>query len=296
MTSAPIINKVKGTFTDSCAFSILIPSWNNLPYLKLCVESIRKNSTFKNQIIVHINEGKDGSLEWIKQQSDIDYTFSEKNIGVCYALNGCRSLIRTSYVLFINDDMYVCPGWDKYLKEEIDQLNTEFFFLSSTAIEPTFSSNCAIQKDYGQTVDTFKEKQLLNEFEGLSMSDWSGATWPPNVVHINIWDLVGGYSTEFSPGLYSDPDFSMKLWTAGVRLFKGVSKSRVYHFGSKSVKRVKKNPGYYRFIAKWGVTSSTLSQYLRRGEPFTGPLGEPIVETGSKIKNFFKGFLALLLK
>ena len=34
-------------------FSILIPSWNNLACLKLCVESIRKNSFFHHQIIVH---------------------------------------------------------------------------------------------------------------------------------------------------------------------------------------------------------------------------------------------------
>jgi glycosyltransferase involved in cell wall biosynthesis len=36
-------------------FSILIPSWNNLAYLKICVESIRKNSMFAHQIIVHVN-------------------------------------------------------------------------------------------------------------------------------------------------------------------------------------------------------------------------------------------------
>src|SRR6185295_11043417 len=133
-------------------FSILIPSWNNLPYLKLCVESIRKNSSFKHQIIIHINEGSDGTLDWVKQQGDIAYVHSTENIGVCYALNGCRSLIATSYVLFMNDDMYVCPQWDKFLKEEIDSIGHNYFFLSSTAIEPEFSSNCAIQKSYGHTI------------------------------------------------------------------------------------------------------------------------------------------------
>lgn len=49
-------------------FSILIPSWNNLPYLKCCVESIRKNSTFQHEIVVHVNEGRDGTLEWVRQQ------------------------------------------------------------------------------------------------------------------------------------------------------------------------------------------------------------------------------------
>ncbi len=283
------IAQVKKSNSKDRLFSILIPSWNNLPYLKLCVESIRKNSTFSHQIIVHVNEGRDGSLEWVKEQPDLDFVHSDKNIGVCYALNGCRSLVDTSYILFINDDMYVCPNWDKYLKEEIDNIGHHYFFLSSTAIEPVFSSNCAIQKDYGRTIETFDEKKLLEEFESLPKKDWLGATWPPNVVHVNVWDMVGGYSAEFSPGLYSDPDFSMKLWKMGIRFFKGVGKSRVYHFGSKSVKRVKRNAGYYKFISKWGITSSTLSnQYLHRGKPFTGYLFKPVIGLDIRFKNVLK--------
>lgn len=295
MIARTSINKVKNTKNHDHVFSILIPSWNNLPYLRLCVESIRKNSTYAHQIIVHINEGNDGSLAWVQQQPDIDYVHSSENIGVCYALNGCRSLISTSYVLFINDDMYVCPGWDEHLKADIDQLNHPYFYFSSTAIEPVFSSNCAIQKDYGSTIETFQEKKLLSEFSTLPMNDWQGSTWPPSIVHIDVWDLIGGYSAEFSPGMYSDPDFSMKLWNLGIRLFKGISKSRVYHFGSKSVKRVKRNRGYYKFVSKWGVTSSTLSLYLQRGEPFTGTLKEPTKGLILKYKNFFRRIAALFI-
>ena len=47
-------------------FSILIPTFNNLDYLKICIESLRKNSNFDHQIIVHVNEGSDGTLEYVK--------------------------------------------------------------------------------------------------------------------------------------------------------------------------------------------------------------------------------------
>ena len=49
-------------------FSILIPTYNNLNYLKICVNSLRINSKFNHQIIIHINEGIDGSLEYVKKQ------------------------------------------------------------------------------------------------------------------------------------------------------------------------------------------------------------------------------------
>ena len=288
------ISLVKQSNSLDSMFSILIPSWNNLSYLKLCIESIRKNSHYQHQIIVHVNEGIDGTKEWVSQQRDVDYTISDTNIGVCYALNIGRGLVNTDYILYINDDMYVCPGWDKALVDEINIIGHNNFFISATAIEPTVSSNCAILRDYGKDINSFKEELLLKEFNSLPFNDWSGATWPPNIVHKSIWDLAGGYSVEFSPGMYSDPDFSMKLWHLGIRLFKGVSGSRVYHFGSKSTKRVVKNNGYYQFIMKWGITSSVLTkQYLKRGNPFTGQLFTPNLSKLLKIKNYYKQILAI---
>jgi glycosyltransferase involved in cell wall biosynthesis len=295
MITDAALTLTRKTKTPDATFSILIPTWNNLEYLKLCVESIRKNSTLKHQIIVHINEGNDGSYEWVRQQADIDYSYSKKNIGICYALNHCRSLVATDYVMYMNDDMYFCPGWDTALIEEIKSIGHDYFFLSSTCIEPDSGNNCMISKNYGTDIKSFKEKELLSEYASLPMHDWQGSTWPPNVVHRNVWDLVGGYSIEFSPGMYSDPDFSMKLWSIGVRYFKGVSKSRAYHFGSKSVSRIKKNAGYYRFIGKWGITTSTLTtHYIKTGMKFQGTLLEVELPSSVKTKNFFKKLKALL--
>ena len=43
-------------------FSIIIPTYNNFNYLKLCINSIIKNSKFNHEIIVHIN-GYDETTE-----------------------------------------------------------------------------------------------------------------------------------------------------------------------------------------------------------------------------------------
>ena len=95
----------KKNFSKDCLFSILIPSWNNLDYLKLCIDSIQKNSRYKHQIIVHINEGIDGTLKWIKKEK-IDFSYSKENIGICFALNIASSLVTTPYIVYFNDDMY----------------------------------------------------------------------------------------------------------------------------------------------------------------------------------------------
>ncbi|MBC8320860.1 MAG: glycosyltransferase family 2 protein [Bacteroidetes bacterium] len=270
-------------------FSIIIPTWNNLDYLKLCIKSLRLNSSFDNQIIVAVNEGNDGTLEWIDGQKEIDYIHSEANLGICYAVNSCRPHVNTNYIVYMNDDMYACPGWDAELLNEINKLDTDYFLLSSTLIEPVKTTNpnyVAIIKNFGNSIQTFKEEELLLECNNLLMKNWCGSSWPPTVIHKKTWDMVGGFSIEFTPGMYSDPDFSMKLWQAGVRIFYGVGKSKVYHFGEKSTGRVKKNMGSNTFLLKWGLSARTYySEYLNMGKEYIHKYPENVLlKKTSKIR------------
>lgn len=281
---------------EGAKFSILIPSWNNLALLKLCVESLRRHSAFPHQLILHINDGSDGSLAWAREQK-IDHSYSPENVGVCHALNAAATLATTDYIAFINDDMYVLPDWDRPFVQEIDAIPQRRFFLSGTMIEPRDTGNrCVIAPhDFGQNVDDFRESDLLALGPKLEMDDWSGSTWPPNVVPRALWEEVGGYSEEFSPGMSSDPDFSMKLWQAGVRYFKGLAASRVYHFQAKSTGKVVKNAGPKQFLQKWGITQGTFSRYyLRRGRPWQGPLPAPgpfLPLAIARLKSQLKAFL-----
>ena len=266
------IDSFKGKIDENAVFSILIPSWNNLDLLKICVESIEKNSHFKHQILIHINQGIDGTLEWVKEKN-YSHTQSVENVGVCYALNALAKLSNTDYILYINDDMYACPDWDKYIMDAINEQGDEYFYFSGTMIEHSGTKNkCVLSPfNFGTSADNFKEKELLDFLKTASKKDWFGASWPPSIVHKKIWDKVGGYDVEYSPGFGSDPDFSMKLWNAGVRNFKGIGKSFVYHFQSKSTVKVVKNNYRKTFATKWGITSSYLyKSILRLGDVYDG--------------------------
>ena len=78
---------------------------------------------------------------------------------------------------------------------------------------------------------------------------------------------------------------NLKLWKAGVRIFKGVSKSKVYHFGSITLRKSNKleigdNAGSRAnkiFLNKWGISIKFFKKhYLRSNTSYNGPLEEPI--------------------
>jgi len=180
--------------------------------------------------------------------------------------------------------MYFLPKWDLYLIEEAKSLKTNKFYLSSIMINGDPKLNGHLNLNAGDTAENFNEKYLLQNYENLKHDDFQGSTWAPHLIHKDLWDEVGGFSEEFSPGMGSDPDLNMKLWKAGVRIFKCLSKSRVYHFGSITVHKnqkslFKKNQGSTAnkiFLLKWGFTIKFFKKhYLKSHFLHNENLNEP---------------------
>ncbi len=278
-------------------FSILIPTYNNLDYLKVCIGSIKKNSKFNHQIIVHINEGTDGTLEYIKK-NNFEYTISNKNIGMPRALNNASKLSKKDFILISHDDFYYCPGWDEELMNNVNTINHKNFYLSSTMVGAG-----QVLFDAGQTVDTFDEDKLLKNLEKIKTIDFQGTTKCPGLIRKEIWERVGGWSEEFSPTGGDDTDFAMKLWKIDIRIFKGLGKSLAYHFGSITTRKKDKSLFTYLgsrgnkiFLKKWGFGINFFEKfYLRAGlnnnkdlifNEYDGPLNEP-----KKNLNFYIEFI-----
>ena len=255
--------------------SIIIPTFNNLNYLKLCLKSIEKNSKYDHEIIIHINDGSDGTLDFIKSKKT-KFTFSKTNIGLCSSINTAVSLSVNKYILYCHDDMYFCPGWDEALKKEIDIIKHDYFYLSGIMIQ---SKNGHINYDCGDTFENFDEEKLLNNYKSINCVNQQGSHFAPHVTSKNLWNIVKGFSEEFNPGIGSDPDFNMKLWNCGVRIFKGINTFKVYHFGSITTRKKKgftQNKGEITFLKKWGITTKFFKKYyLKTNTEYISPLENP---------------------
>ena len=253
-------------------FSIIIPTFNNLDYLKLCLKSLKKNSNYEHDIIIFINEGNDGTLTYVKD-NNLKFLHSNINKGVCFAFNESAKIAKSKYLVLAHDDMYFCPRWDSVFFDELKKIKVEDFFITGTMVQ-NFKSY--IYLDCGNSHSNFNEDKLLKELPKIKFNDFQGSHWQPSLVPLTTWNKVGGFSMEFSPGLGSDPDFNMKLWNLGVRLFKGLGSCRVYHFSSLSLRKKAWNNGAKTFLLKWGISIKFFKKYyLKSDKPFNGELSEP---------------------
>jgi len=262
-------------------FSIIIPTFKNYDYLSLCIESIFKNSSFNHELIIHLN-GHDENSKKLISDKKLLFTESDENIGLCSGVNLAAQKATMEYILYAHDDMYFLPKWDEHLKKEVELINHNKFYLSLTQLSHTGAIKGSLQHiqfNCGDTINNFDEKKLLAEYDKFDFNDLQGSHWAPHLIHKTVWESVNGFSEEFNPGFGSDPDLNMKLWNAGIRIFKGVSKSRVYHFSSLTARKNDKivpNDGKKTFLLKWGITVDFfVKHYLNRGVVYEAPLNDP---------------------
>ena len=260
-------------------FSIIIPTLNNLEYLRLCIKSIKKNSNYNHQIIPHVNIGEDGTVDFLKKEN-IEYTSTNHNAGICEGMNLASKKAKNDFILYAHDDFYFCPEWDLILEKEIQKIGHKNFYLSGIMM-----NNGPLKFDCGDTLENFNESKLLENYQKVNHYDFQGSTWAPHLIHKALWNKIGGFSEEYYPGTGSDPDLNMKLWKEGVRIFKGINNCKVYHFGSIVTRNYKNHPtiqtesgskGAKIFILKWGISINFFKRfYLRSDTKYTGELNNP---------------------
>jgi len=193
-------------------------------------------------------------------------------------MNKAFSLTTSNYILYAHDDMYFCKNWDEYLIDEIKKQKNNLYYLSGTNVSTRFG---LINYDCGNDVENFDENKFFKFCIEDSTPDLQSSHWAPHLIHRELWTKIGGFSEEFNPGDGSDPDLCMKLWLNNVRIFKGISKFKVYHFNSLTTRnnKIKLNNGTKTFLLKYGFNPKFFRKYYLKGNnsiiPFNGSLNEP---------------------
>lgn len=100
---------------------LVIINYNTLNYLRECLNSIAENTLSPHKVIVVDNGSTDGSVEYLRKIKEITLVENETNGGYARACNQGIAAGRSEYVVILNSDIKVTPGW---LKPMIDTLKS----------------------------------------------------------------------------------------------------------------------------------------------------------------------------
>ncbi|HHW01017.1 MAG TPA: glycosyltransferase [Clostridiaceae bacterium] len=237
--------------------SIIILTYNNLYYNKLCIESIKKytpEGTY--EIIVVDNNSTDGTVEWLKEQKGIKLILNDENLGFPKACNqGIKASQKDNDILLLNNDVIVTPNWLTNLKKCL-------YASADTGAVGLVTNSCSnyqtIPVNYSnldEMINFAKRNNISNE-----------AMWEERLRLIGFCILIknevvrkiGLLDEMFSPGNFEDDDYSLRIRKAGYRLML-CRDSFIHHFGSVSFGKVSYSlsklldENRNKFYMKWGV-------------------------------------------
>ncbi len=92
--------------------TVIIPNYNGLTYLKTCLASLDRQTRKDFDILIVDNGSTDGSREWVTERyPNIKVLPLDKNYGFCVAVNRGICAAATPYVILLNNDTEVEPGF-----------------------------------------------------------------------------------------------------------------------------------------------------------------------------------------
>jgi len=233
-----------------------ISTYNNLPYLKLAIQSVRTHSYWKAApFIIHAENCSDGTDEWLEENADayeleyyIDKNDNPKGIGG--GMNFCAEKVTTEYINFLHSDFYVTKNWDLELMKVHDKYEDEKLWVNSFRIEPNMfgdqdrpGTHFVPKEAFEAYHDDFNPKLLLdyakeiadkNDFEIPKGEGVSG------LVRKSWWDTIGGNDPLFAPTSWDDYDLFLRMLNEGGK-FLMPTKSIVWHFGARGSHRLEEN-------------------------------------------------------
>lgn len=243
--------------------SIIILTYNNLNYNRICIESIRNYTTpLTYEIIIIDNNSTDGTKEWLKEQKDIKLILNDENVGFPKGCNlGIEAAEKDNDILFLNNDTMVTPRW-------LDNLKTCLYSDDKIGANASITNYCS---NYQSIAVTYNDMDSMIEFADINNIS-SRDKWEQKVrlvafcmlVKRDVINEIGAFDEIFTPGNFEDDDLSMRIISAGYKLML-CNDSFIHHFGSKSFKKdySKFNDllriNAKKFEDKWGFNSNTQS-------------------------------------
>ena len=98
--------------------TIVIPNYNGIDYIENCLESLAGEPA---HIIVVDNGSGDGSREVVREKfPEVELICLDQNYGFCKAVNVGISNSKTAYVILLNNDTEIEPGFVRALEQPLE--------------------------------------------------------------------------------------------------------------------------------------------------------------------------------
>ena len=204
---------------ESPTASIIIPVHNQIEYTLNCLLALAASQPETDyEVIVIDDASNDRTAMLLGHLAGIRYIRNMSNLGFVASCNMAAKNARGTYLVFLNNDTRVQPGWLDNLLESFS-LNANAGLVGSKLIFPNgklqeaggiiWADGSAMH--YGRNEDP--KDYLYNYVREVDYV--SGASM---VLPKTLWERLGGFHPQYQPAYYEDVDLAFRVRQAGYKV------------------------------------------------------------------------------
>lgn len=227
------------------AVDIVIPLYNQLPFTRRCLSTLRRETDGPFRLILVDNGSTDGTREFLDGFPDAEVVVNDRNAGVAAAWNQGVRLSTGRWIVFLNNDTVLPGGW---LRRLVSFCEREDVSVASPSMREG-EINYDLEKYAEDFVRAMERRKRMRIADGACFA-----------VERRVFDEVGLFDELFFPASFEDADFFRRARNAGFRIAV-TGASFIHHFGFTTQKGL--SPGTLpahvvrnrkAFCGKWGLS------------------------------------------
>ena len=211
--------------------SIIIPVFNKADFTFHCLRSLLREVNFADaEVIVIDNASADETPELLSHFRDhVRVVRNEENRGFVDACNQGAAEARGRYLVFLNNDTVVLPGWLEALvetaerDERVGAVGSMFLYPDGRVQEAgavVWSNGEAFHYGWGKSAEDrrFTFAREVDYCSGASL-----------LIRRELFEQLGGFDQRYAPAYYEDTDLCMGVRSLGRKVVYQPA-SRIYHY------------------------------------------------------------------
>jgi GT2 family glycosyltransferase/tetratricopeptide (TPR) repeat protein len=246
---------------------IVIPVYNNLDITRTCWTSIRKNTAVPHQVVV-VDNGSTEDIAYEADQNNIQVVRHPHNAGFAAACNSGIRATHGDYVVILNNDTIVTPGWLGRMLGHMESDPAVGLVGPSTNFA---ASEQQIEAEYRTEKELYDFSERIyrsNKRAGVEVGKLVGVCL---LIRRSVLEEIGLFDTRFGIGNFEDDDLCLRARLAGHRLV-WAKDVFIHHRGSKTFEAMDLDyaalmeENRKKFAAKWSLVGAVEAVPNRREE------------------------------